>query len=130
MAKERDQNVKRSMESQCRMCGKAEENICHVVAACSYQSSNLYLNARHNPIAKVVYNEFTSKSKTSTREANRTPSQITKTDNLEIWSDCKVPTMNKVPHNRPDMVIWDNQNKTCKIVHIFVLLDINVDLTG
>ena len=32
--RERDQNVNRSMESQCRMCGKAEENIYHVVAAC------------------------------------------------------------------------------------------------
>ena len=67
--RERDQNVKRSMESQCRMCGKAEQNIYHVVAACSYLSSNLYLNAHHNPIAKVVYDEITSESKTSTREA-------------------------------------------------------------
>ena len=126
--RERDQNVKRSMESQCRMCGKAEENIYHVVAAYSYLSSNLYLNARHNPIAKVVYDEITSKSKTSTREADRMPSQITKTDHLEIWWGYKVPTMNEVPHNRPDMVIWDNQNKTCKIVDICVPLDINMDL--
>ena len=110
------------------MCGKAEENIYHVVAACSYLSSNLYLSARHNPIAKVVYDEITSKIKTSTKEANRMPSQITKIDHLEIWWDYKVPTMNKVPHNRPDMVIWDNQNKTCKIVDICVPLDINVDL--
>ena len=50
--RERDQNVKRSMEDQCRMCGKAEENIYHVVAACSYLSSNLYLDTRHNPIGQ------------------------------------------------------------------------------
>ena len=126
--RERDQNVKRRMESQCRMCGKAEENIYHVVAACSYLSSDLYLNARHNLIAKVVYDEITSKSKTSTKGANRMPSQITKTNHLEIWWDYKVPTMNKVPHNWPDMIISDSQNKTCKIVDICVLLDINVDL--
>ena len=82
-------------------------------------SSNLYLNVCHNPIAKVVYDEITPKSKTCTREANRMPSQITKTDHL--------PTMNKVPHNQPDMVIWNNQNKTCKIVDICVPLDINMD---
>ena len=105
------------------MCGKVEENIYHVVAACSYLSSNLYLSARHNPIAKVVYNEITSKIKTSTKQANRMPSQITKIDHLEIWWDYKVSTMNKVPHNQPDMVIWDNQNKTCKIVDICVPLD-------
>ena len=110
------------------MCGKAEENIYHVVAACSYLSSNLYLNVRHNPTATAVYDEITSKSKTSTREANRMPSQITKTDHMEIWWVYKVPTMNKVLHNPPDMVIWDNQDKTCKIVDICVPLDINVDL--
>ena len=126
--RERDQNVKRSMESQCRMCGKAEENIYHVVAACSHLSSNLYLDARHNPIAKAVYDEITPKSKTNTREPYRIPEQITKTDNLEIWWDYKIPTMSKIPHNRPDMVIWDTQNKTCKIVDICVPLDINVEL--
>ena len=110
------------------MCGKAEENIYHVVAECSYLSSSLYLNARHNPNAKVVYIEITSKSKKRTREANRMPSQITKTDHLKIRWDYKVPTMNKVPHNWPDMVIWDSQNKTCKIVDICVPLDINVNL--
>ena len=120
--RERDQNVKRSMESQCRMCGKVEENIHHVVAACSYLSSSLYLYARHNPIAKVVYDEITSKRKTNTREASRMPSQITKTDYLEIWWDYKIAIMNKVPHNWPDMIIWDDQDKTSKIV------DINVDL--
>ena len=36
--------------------------------------------------------------------------------------------MSKIPHNRPDMVIWDTQNKTCKIVDICVPLDINVEL--
>ena len=30
------------------MCGKADENIYHDVAACSHLSSNLYLDARHN----------------------------------------------------------------------------------
>ena len=57
----------------------------HVVAACSHLSSNLYLDARHNPIAKAVYDEITPKSKTYTREPHRIPEQITKTDNLEIW---------------------------------------------
>ena len=64
----------------------------------------------------------------SHRRAKQIQEQITKTDNLEIWWDYKIPTMSKIPHNRPDMVIWDTQNKTCKIVDICVPLDINVEL--
>ena len=35
-------------------------------------------------------------------------------------------TINKVKKNKPDIVIWNQQDKTCKIVEVWVPLDMNL----
>ena len=35
---------------------------------------------------------------------------------------------NKVNHNRPDLVIWNNKTKECKIIDFSVLLDQNISM--
>ena len=35
-------------------------------------------------------------------------------------------TINKVKKNKPDIVIWNQQDKTCKIVEVSVPLDMNL----
>ena len=106
------------MESQCRMCGKAEENIFHVIAACPHLSSNLYLEARHSPITKVIYDEVTSQSaqECSQTKNKSMPPQTTKIGKQEIWWDYQVTTTSKVKHNRPDMIIWAEDSKECKVI--------------
>ena len=54
------------------------------------------------------------------------PPEVTKTSNLEIWWDKSVKTIYKVKKNKPDIVIWNQQDKTCKIVEVSVPLDMNL----
>ena len=56
--RKRDGERRAGMPIMCRLCGKQEESIFHIIAACSYLSSNLYLHARHNPVAKELYDEL------------------------------------------------------------------------
>ena len=80
---------KRGMPIICRLCGKQEESIFHIIAACSYLSSNLYLNFRHNPVSKEMYNELVHQLRENENKSQSTsePQTVTKIKNTEIWWD-------------------------------------------
>ena len=116
---------KKKKAKLCRMCGKAEEDIFYVIASCPYLSSNLYLHYRHNPVvnAEVGY-EGDADKKTTPSE----PPNVTKIGDTEIWWDHAISTITKIPHNRPDVVIWNTEKKTCQVIDSCILLDTNVQL--
>ena len=129
--REKDQAKKSSMDSKCRLCGKNEENIYHIIASCPFFSSNLYVIARHNPIAKNIYDQVSATdndNKEKRTHTNKVPPSITKLGSTEIWWDKHIAATSRIPHNRPDMVIWDAGNKTCKIINACVPLDSNIGL--
>ena len=130
-SRERDIAIKATMPSICRLCGKQEENIFHIIASCSYFSSNHYLHARHNPVAKEVYHEFTTQTsgeEQNQKKSREMPSAILKVNGAEVWWDRQVTTLTKIPHNKPDIIIWDGTNNECKIIDICVPLDTNLEL--
>ena len=45
---------------------------------------------------------------------------------IYIYIYKSVKTINKVKKNKPDIVIWNQQDKTCKIVEVSVPLDMNL----
>ena len=44
----------------------------------------------------------------------------------EYWWNAAVKTAAKVKHNKPDIIQWDNEQKTCKIVEVSCPADVNV----
>ena len=128
--REKDHKKKRGMLIICRWCGKQEESILHIIAACSYLSSNLYLHSRHNPVAKEMYNELVHQLKENENrsQSTREPQTVTNVKNTEIWWDKKITTQKKIPHNKPDLVVWNNDSKQCKIIDVSIPLDTNVKL--
>ena len=94
------------MEKKCRMCGKAEEDIFHVIASCPYLSSNLYLHCRHNPVAKALYQEIIAQvghQEDANKKNSSEPPQVTKIGEVEIWWDLRIAVTSKVPITNP---IW------------------------
>ena len=55
---EKDLNKKNLINSKCRLCKNSEENLQHILGVCPSISTNLYLNARHNPVAEIIYFEI------------------------------------------------------------------------
>ena len=45
---------------------------------------------------------------------------------LEIWWDRPISLPRKIPHNRPDIVIWNKKTSLCSIIDISVPLDLNI----
>jgi hypothetical protein len=108
----------------CRHCQSSIEDITHIMGSCPRLSASLYLPMRHNEVAKSVYNtiirtidpchEFVS------------PRPIFQVGPLEIWWDTKIRTTPRVECDKPDIVVWNRQSRTCAIVEVGVPLDINV----
>ena len=56
-----------------------------------------------------------------------TPGNVVwKCDETEIWWDTPVNRTPRTQFNKPDLIVWDNKVKSCKIIDICVPLDENV----
>ena len=120
-------NKRENSESnpKCRFCKTMDESIFHILNSCSHLSMSMYLPVRHNEVAKVLYYEILKVFKI-THEERKTPDPTFKTKKVEIWWDKKIAVQPPVEHNRPDIVLWDQEKKKCTIIDICVPLDVNV----
>ena len=88
------------------------------------------LACKAQPCCKELYDELVHQLRQieNRSESKREPQTVTRIKNTEIWWDKKVMTQKKIKHDRPDIIIWDKENKHCKIVDVSVLLNTNVKL--
>ena len=54
------------------------------------------------------------------------PEYIHKEGNLEYWWNISIKTATKIPHNKPDLILWDRDEKICQIIEFSCPADINV----
>ena len=54
--------------------------------------------------------------------------EVLHSNNVEIWWDTVVKTTPPVKHNKPDLVVWKKDTKTCFIIDVCVPLDQNIQL--
>ena len=111
----------KNMDILCRVCKKAEESVYHLMCACQVLTPTLYLNIRHNQLARIIYQEITEKDKMEMK-----PPPVTNKDQMEIWWDEHIRTISKTEKNRPDIIIWHSDKRLCQIVEITVPLDTNL----
>ena len=106
------------MISTCRICHRADETLFHLLCSCSVLEPTLYVNIRHNMVARIMYQEIIGHEKVIYK-----PPEVTRTKNKEIWWDISVSTPRKVKQNKPDMIHWDLKNKKCSIIKVTIPLD-------
>ena len=56
--REPDITKRRTTDRKCRVCGKQEETLTHILGSCESISESLYLKYRHNQVGQIVYQEF------------------------------------------------------------------------
>ena len=108
----------------CRHCRSHPEDIAHIVGSCPSLASSMYLPLRHDQVAKTL--NFAISRKADPTQPFKNPEGITNLGPVEIWWDQRVTTAPKVMHNKPDMIIWNHREKTCRILEVGVPLDCNV----
>ena len=120
--RKRNQNV---TDGKYRMCKRDNETIQHILGCCPTISPNLYLKARHDPVAKIIYDEILQTNNIINSE--KQPLTVISSDDCEVWWDMKIPMASGVKHNKPDIVVWKKQEKICQIIDISVPLDQNIN---
>ena len=109
-------------DSKCRLCREKTEDIHHVIGSCPKMSLRYYLPLRHDVVAKTIWNTIRKEKS----EATEKEEFIEQDGSPEYWWNLRIKTGTKLKHNRPDMVIWNHETKTCMVVEITCPLDINV----
>ena len=68
-----------------------------------------------NEVCKLIYNALIKRHPEQRYQIN---TSIWSSESLEIWWDILIKTIPKIPHNRPDIVVWRKNEKTCYIIDI------------
>ena len=76
-------------------------------------SARYYLPMRHDMVAKTLYKEMIKKHPEIEvpKEVNE-QEYIQKVGDNEYWRNLPINAAQKVPHNKPDLVIWNTKEKT------------------
>ena len=91
-------------------------------------SARYYLPLRRDEVAKTVLNSHLKKFYPSKEiKLSSEPVYIYVRDHREYWRNVSVKTAKKVPHNNPDMIIWNRETKICSIIEFSCPLDININ---
>ena len=94
---------------KCRLCGQFSESVYYLVCSCPTLAPSLYLNIRHNQIAKVLYQELIQCD-----SLILDPPEVTNNGDQEIWFDIMIKTTPNVEKNKQDSDLgqetYDMQN--------------------
>ena len=116
---------KENIDAACRLCKKNDETVEHILTACPQISSSLYLEVRHNYVAELIYKELTKIYKLDYN--GKTPQRIVTNETSEIWWDEKVKLPTGVKHNKPDIIVWNKEEKECQVIDISTPADRNIN---
>ena len=96
-------------DNKCRLWKDAVEDVQHIVSSCPLMSSRYYLPMRHDIAVKASYNT------------------IIKNRNDEFWWGILIKTSTNIKHNKPDMVIWNHEDRHCTTIEFSCPADINIE---
>ena len=89
-------------------------------------SSRYYLPLRHDAIAKYVYEQHRMKLVPGCKVEYPADEFIHSEGNIEYWWNLSVKTAMKTKNNKPDLIVWNSEIKTCQVVEFSCPADVNV----
>ena len=109
---------KEDISSMCRMCGKFDETIAHIVAECPTLAQNEYKKWRHDQVARMIHWKLCEKWGFERGEMwyTHNAEKVLESDVCKILWDFSIQTDKKLNHNKPDITVIDKVNKTCLII--------------
>ena len=124
--REKDPAKRPNSNGKCRLYAQRDEDLFHIICSCPKLSNTLYLHQKHDRIARMIYQETVNTEKGTFTEYIEKPPAVTKIGTKEIWWNTSINLPTKVEHNKPDIVIWDIDEKKCVVVEVSAPLDTNI----
>ena len=116
-------------DPMCRICGKFEETIDHIVSGCPELAKTEYI-ARHDKVAAYIHWEICKKYglETPSQWYKHQPCVVAENKDITILWDMPIHTDREIKANRPDIVIRLKKEKISLLIDISVPSDRNTSL--
>ena len=116
-------------DPMCRICGKFEETIDHIVSGCPELAKTEYI-ARHDKVAAYIHWEICKKYglETPSQWYKHQPCVVAENEDITILWDMPIHTDREIKANRPDIVIRLKKEKISLLIDISVPSDRNTSL--
>ena len=111
-----------------KLCKNNVEHVNHIISSCPKMSIWFYLLIRHGIVARTILKAIILRENPDDKfNHQRDPEHIYKVNNTDYWWNIPLQTAIKVPHNKPDIVILDQEKKMCTIFEVSCPADVNID---
>ena len=108
-------------DSLCRVCRKVDESIDHIVSGCSKLAQKEY-KRRHDNLGKIVHWKLGRKCNFEARDKwyEHEPERVLENEDYKILWDFSIQTDHVIEVGRPDLVVVDKKERSCKIIDFAV----------
>ena len=115
-------------ESKCRMCGKADETVNHILSECNMLAQREY-KRRHDCVGRKIHWELRRKYGLAAAERwhEHQPDTVTENDSCKLLWDFNVQTDHVIQARRPDVTLIDKEKSECKIIDFSIPYDSRVN---
>ena len=107
------------------------ESVSHLISGCQILLADGHYTARHNKICKYIHWKACKNFEIQVKENiwEHEPEPVVANANVTIYYDKIIPTGRYIEGGaiKPDLVIWDKKEKTCKIIDVSVPNDFGIN---
>ena len=117
---------KPDVDPKCRLCGRFDETIDHLVSGCPELAKTEYIH-RHNKAAAHMHWKICKEFGIEVKERwyEHEPKTVTWNESVTIPWDMPIHTDRNIAVNRPDIVLKNKKDKTCLLIDMTTPLDTN-----
>ena len=115
-------------DSLCRMCRKVDKSIDHIVSGCCKLAQKEY-KRRHDNLGKVVHWKLARKCNFEAGDKwyEHEPESVLENEDYKILWDFSIQTDHVIEARRPDLVVVDKKERSCKIIDFAVPGDSRIE---
>ena len=115
-------------DSRCRMCGKVDETINHLISECSKMAQKEYKN-RHDWVGRRIHWDIcrTFGVNVSEKWYNHEPESVVENDTCKVLWDFAIQTDHVIEARRPDLILIKKEENTCIIVDFAIPYDTRIE---
>ena len=119
---------KTQAQSKCRLCGKADETVRHIVCDCPMLAQREH-KRRHDWVGKKIHWEVCRKIGFDVNEKwyKHEPDKVVENYSWKILWDFTIQTDHVIEARRPDVIIIDKTKNECKIIHFACPFDSRIE---
>ena len=115
-------------DSLCRVCRKVGESIDHIASGCSKLAQN-ECKRRHDNLGKIVHWKLAKKCnfEAGDKRYEDEPESVLDNEDYKILWNFSIQTDHIIEARRPDLVVVDEEERSCKIIDFAVPGDSRIE---